>query len=235
MDIDSVIERIKKAVRLARGTSEAGERETALRLARSLAERNSLAFSEVEDESAADAAVSVTDAKERRTGGDENAFANSLIRHHFGVVVLTNMWGDGKVSYTWFGTRLNIDIARHVHHILLRESRKAWRELRDSLKSLDVGGRKHKRAFMHGFFSAVWSKLDAHPLRNDRDVFEAEKKAAESKFARYKENNKVEMARLKTASDENAVMLLSGFGAGKKVALARPCEGASSSPLSLTA
>ena len=42
--IDKIIERIKKAVRLANKTTESGERETALRLARNLAEKNDIAL-----------------------------------------------------------------------------------------------------------------------------------------------------------------------------------------------
>lgn len=43
-NIDGIIERIKKAVRLANKTTEAGERETAMRLAKNLAEKNGIAF-----------------------------------------------------------------------------------------------------------------------------------------------------------------------------------------------
>ena len=46
-NIDGIIERIKKAVRLANKTTEAGERETAMRLAKNLAEKNGIAFDEI--------------------------------------------------------------------------------------------------------------------------------------------------------------------------------------------
>ena len=46
-NIDGIIERIKKAVRLANKTTEAGERETAMRLAKNLAEKNGIAFAEI--------------------------------------------------------------------------------------------------------------------------------------------------------------------------------------------
>lgn len=43
-EIENTIEKIKKAVRLANKTTEQGERETALRLARRFAEAKGLAF-----------------------------------------------------------------------------------------------------------------------------------------------------------------------------------------------
>lgn len=225
MDIDSVIERIKKAVRLARGTSEAGERETALRLARNLAERNGLAFADVEAESLADTAVSVTDPKGKKVGGCEAGFASAVIREHFGVIIMSNIWGDGKASYTWFGTRLNIDIARHVYHILIRESRKAWREVKNRYGAFGVSGRKHKDSFMRGFFATIWQKLAENPLRNDREAFTAEKKAAERKFEEFRANNNVKMTKKNSPKDTSPVMINLGMDAGSKVNLARPCEG----------
>ena len=61
MDIDEVIAKIKKAIRLANKTTSEGERDTALRLARRLAEKNGVAFDEVAEEASADRAVKVDD------------------------------------------------------------------------------------------------------------------------------------------------------------------------------
>ena len=227
---DSVIAKIKKAIRLARGTNEAGERETALRLARSLAERNGLAFKEI-DESAEEAkAVHISDDAEERIEGPEVGFSFSIVHDHFGVVAMVTTSRRDRVHghYSWFGPRINIDIARHVHHILLRESRAAFRRARK------VAPRIKRQAFMQGFFVAIYVKLTEHPLRNDREAFEAEKKAAERKFEEFRANNKVRESRKpRAADDHNAISM--GYSDGEKVNLARPCENAAAERCALEA
>lgn len=230
---DGVIERIKKAIRLAKRTTEAGERETAMRLAKSLAERNGLAFAEVEAESAADAAVKVDDPKGSRKTGCEVGFSCAVVREFFGVVMMTNLWKSGKESTSWFGSRLNIDIARHVHHILIRESRKAWRATQSKYAALGLGGRRYKESFMRGFFCEIWRKLTEHPLRNDLDALAAEKKAAERKFDEFKANNRVRESRKSAAHAQNESMLILGMNAGRAVNLARPCEGAAAERMAI--
>lgn len=232
---DSVIEKIKKAIRLAKRTTEAGERETAMRLAKSLAERNGLAFAEVEADSAADAAVKVDDPKGSPKTGCEVGFTCAIIHEHFGVVTMTNRWSNGKESISWFGSRLNIDIARHVRHILIRESRKAWGKVKDRYGEFGVGGRKYKESFMRGFFCEIYAKLAANPLRNDLDALAAEKRAADRKFEEFKAAHeaKIREKRKSPKTELNDTMLTLGMDAGRRVNLARPCEGAAEERLAI--
>lgn len=217
---DSVIAKIKKAIRLARGTKEEGERETALRLARQLAERNGLAFEEIDEGLEVARAVQINDDAEERIEGPEIGYSFSIIHDHFGVVAMitqTSRWDAAHGRYTWFGPRINIDIARHVHHILLRESRAAFRRARK------VAPRIKRLAFMQGFFAAIYIKLTEHPLRNDREAFAAEKKAAERKFEEFRTKHSVRESRKpRSPDDPNAISM--GYHDGKKVNLARPCE-----------
>ena len=249
---DDIIAKIKKAIRLANRTTSEGERDTAMRLARNLAEKNGVAFEDIRADDADTAkAVKVDDEEKKWINGSEVGHVCYILREHFGVVVMFNQYGrNGKKTISWFGSRLNIDIARHVWHILMRESQKAWAKERGRLATawLEVENRvriqygmipmshakiphKKRGAFMQGFFWAINKKLTEHPLRNDVD---SDRKAAVKKFENFKANNTVKDARKrKTAQDTEAI--LNGMRKGNKVNLNRPCEGSTTSPLALTA
>lgn len=240
MDIDAVIEKIKKAVRLARGTTEAGEREAALRLARNLADKNGLAFDSIESQAETDEAWMIVDrGVKEQPSGCEIAFASTLIREHFGVVMMQERYRaydkyakpcGWRYSWMWFGTKINIDIARYVFHILIRESRKGWQETRRKLRDMgvvDIDGkadRGMKQSFMRGFFGSIYSRLATHPLRNDCEKFLAEKQAANDKAEHFKQKHNVHEGgalRNRGKFDETAAWL--GVEAGDRVSLARPC------------
>ena len=77
-------------------------------------------------------------------------------------------------------------------------------------------------------------KLTEHPLRNDRDQFEAEKEAAERKFKEYQSKTDNIKMRTINRSNKDAESLYRGFRSAEKVNLSRPCEGqAYASPFSL--
>ena len=226
---DAVLEKIKKAVRLANRTTSDAERDTAMRLARNLASKNGLALEDVAVTQADAYAVQVDDTgSERRMNGIEYGLACGIIRLHFGVVVLTNKLSSGKAYFSWFGSRLNIDIARHIHHILVRESRSAYNRAKKEIGDLV----KIKRAdYMNGFFYAVDRKLTEHPLRNDREQFHAEQKEAERKFEEFSMRNKVKKSRRREVKDASSIII--GMNDGKRVGLARPCERTGASPLAI--
>ena len=140
--IDKIIERIKKAVRLANKTTEAGERETAMRLARNLAEKNGIAFDEIEIErEAVGSACQEEDGELKPLDMAVDGRIGGVLRNHFAVVMMMHLYKSRrKVRYTYFGSHLNIDIAKYVADILRREARKAWRNA--------------KKDAERGFFSA---------------------------------------------------------------------------------
>lgn len=262
MDIDAVMDKIRKAVRLANRTSEAGERETALRLARGLAERNGISFEDV-SVAECDAARAVHERDEgwQTLTGVEFGHACFILREHFGVIVMSSQYR-GKAQrkrLSWFGSRLNIEIAKHVFHILLRESRRAYREadrpardarrlIADKLVSHGVeratamqiaarwqgettdGAKTDRKSFMAGFFYAISQKLAANPIRND---VAADKAAAERKFAEYRDGHAVKESAARKGDNLDRAAMMRGFDAGQRMNLARPCEGESSSPLAL--
>ena len=237
---DDVIEKIKKCLRLAGKTTEAGERDAAMGMARRLADANGIALETVEAGEGAGNARNVTDERPEAVRGPEVGHACNILRTHFGVVLMF-IHADGRrgrvCRLSWFGTRLNIDIARHVYHILLRESRRAWNEKRRThleavrevaakyglLPSSMFKTRLDRGAFLAGFFYAIDQKLRECPLRNDREAYEAERKEAEDAFERFKEGNEVGEKRNRgKAKDRESI--IEGIRSGSAVNLARPCE-----------
>lgn len=222
MDIDSIIDKIKKAVRLANRTTSAGERETAMRLARNLAERHGVSFDEVVEKSAVQEDRAVVDTSDNYStiSGSEHGLACFIIHTHFGVVMMK--WKGERAwsaKMVWIGSRLNIGVARYVYHILIRESRRAWREASKK-------GVKDRFSFMRGFYFAIHEKLTRSPLRND---LESSRKCAEAKALSFIDDLKkkgIETASSKApkqASDAGSITM--GFTAGNSVNLSRPCEG----------
>lgn len=215
-DIDITIEKIKKAVRLANKTTEQGERETALRLARRLAETKGIAFDDIVVEREEASARREEDDDYTRWHGSVSGWAIITLRNHFGVVVMTwkRRCDIGKVRMTWFGSALNIDIARYCYDVLVRECERAWRKVK--------GMGLKKEQFVRGWFYAIDRKLTEHPLRNDAEQFEAERREAERKFKEATENENVKENKIRNASaDDNALTM--GYQMGKGISLNRPC------------
>ena len=227
-NIDDIIERIKKALRLAQKAGTDGERDAAERAAKRLADTHGIDLSRVTvTDSEAKATMRNEERRYRRVGA-EVGFTVSIIRKHFGVVVMLNyLRGEDWMQLTFFGVNINIEVSKFVYDILIREVNRAWKEAK--------GWGLDKRSFMTGWFMQIDKKLTEHPLRNDREQFEAEKEAAERKFKEYQSNpdNNIKFSKVKSDS-KDAEALYRGFRSAEKVNLSRPCEGqASASPFSL--
>ena len=227
MNMEEVVEKIKKAVRLADKTASEAERETALRLARNLAEKNGIAFEDVAEDtdSAPDKAVSEDDADFRTLPGSEFGLACFIVKTHFGVIIMqtarrSTPW---KARLSWIGSRLNIDVARYVYAILIRESRRAWREAKKEAGPR-AGKELDRLSFMRGFFFALHKKLAEHPLRNDLD---SSIRAAERRLLSFAQESEkgIRMAKGGGGVVKDVDALAAGYNAGSAVNLARPCEG----------
>lgn len=223
MNIDEVIAKIKKAVRLANKTTEAGERETAMRLARNLAEKNGIAFDEIEIErEAVDAAHHEEEDELKSMDLAVDGRICGVLRNHFAVVMMMHLYKTRrKVRYTYFGSRLNIDIAKYVADILRREAKKAWRDAKKDVQCGIFNVPLKRADFMAGFFFRIHRKLEENPIRNDRDQVAAESKKAEELFNRYKESNEVNETKPKMGNNMASCIL--GFDSAARVSLNRPC------------
>ena len=229
MDLEGIITKIKKAMRLAQKAGTEGERVAAERAAHRLAESNGIDISTLKIGDSEAKAVMKDDGDKLRHYGAESGFAYQLIRKHFGVIVME--WRDRNSTssirrVTFFGVNINIEIAKYVYVILMREFHKDYKEVK--------GWGLDKRSFMTGWFMQIDKKLTNQPLRNDRDQFEAEKEAAERKFKEYQSKTDNIKMRTINRSNKDAESLYRGFRSAEKVNLSRPCEGqASSSPFAL--
>ena len=229
MDLEGIIAKIKKAMRLAQKAGTDGERVAAERAAHRLAESNGIDISTLKIGDSEAKAVMKDDGDKLRHYGAESGFAYQLIRKHFGVIVMEWRHKNSTSSIrrvTFFGVNINIEIAKYVYVILMREFHKDYKQVK--------GWGLDKRSFMTGWFMQIDKKLTDHPLRNDRDQFEAEKEAAERKFKEYQSKTDNIKMRTINRSNKDAESLYRGFRTAEKVNLSRPCEGqAYASPFSL--
>lgn len=220
MITDEIIEKIKKAVRLANRTNEAGERETAMNLAKQLAEKYGVSFESIMmDKTEASKTVCHMDTRMTAYDADITGATCGIVREHFGVVVVIGrVPRSTKIVLTWFGTSINIDVAQYVYVILHREADKAWQAVKDMGIS--------RKQFMAGFFFEIHKKLLAHPLRNDSEQFLSEKKQAEKLFEKFKEKSEGNLKdkKVNKGKVKDVEALMAGMHAGKNVSLNRPCE-----------
>lgn len=219
MNIDEIINKIKKAVRLANKTTEQGERETALRLAKTLADKNGLAFEDFTESDTVADKVHTEDGERHTTDTKVDGHISVTLRNHFGVIALCVR--DGRKTYfTYFGSRLNIDISKFVAHILRREANKAWKQAREEFKELDID--MSRGAFLMGFFFKIHKKLLENPIRNDIEADAAEAKEA---YEEYKKNANINEKTVGgDVKDKHAECLYRGYMMADGVSLNRPCS-----------
>ena len=221
-NMDKVIAQIKKVLRLARGTSEAGERAAAEATAKRLAERHGIRLDTLDETD--DVKNVMTRDATPHAFHVEDGMACGLIRNHFAVVCMVEQLGR-TVHYVWFGNALNIDVARHVQHIVTREARKAYREYRKTHPHAV------RAAYMQGWFAAIDRTLTLNPLRNDIDQVRSESRQAEATFLAWRKEaekggqtvNTVDTS--KNQRRPNADEVVAGLRAGMAVNLSRPVGG----------
>lgn len=227
--LDNIIEKIKKAMRLAMKAGTEGERVAAENAAKRMAEAHGVDLSEIQlkGDSEAKATARAGDKVYRRYGA-EVGFAVDIIKRHFGVIIMQYVRPHcNYCRFVFFGVNINIEIAKYVYDIIMREFHKSYREARG-------WGIKDKRTFMTGWFMQIDRKLTEHPLRNDTEQFEAEKEAAQRKFDEFKSNTEGVKDRKTSPKNGDAETLYRGYMAASNVNLNRPCEGqASESPFAL--
>lgn len=237
-DLEQVMEKIRKAVRLAARTDSEGERDTAMRLAKRLADANGLAFAAVAADTAERDRAVMEDGGERlSTSGCEVGVICYILWRHFGVIaVFTRDGRRARADVSWIGTQINIAIARHVWHVLLRECRAAWRRAKadavarrrriEANLAGDASGRVleiKKQAFMAGFFAAIDRALEERPIRND---MAAARTAAERRFDEFRAAHAVKTRKKTIGKGADARVVAMGAEAGGRVNLSRPCEAA---------
>lgn len=223
--MEAVLDKLRHIMRLARRAGTDGERQAAELAARRIADRHGIALESVEIGPDVGRTVRADEAATGIYRGCEFGMAAWIIREHFAVQVMfcVNRLRHGRLS--WFGTRINIDVARYAFDIIIRECRKHCRAARAKHARMWRGHMKFsKESFMRGWFHVIDEKLTAHPLRNDLDTFRAEKRRLEAAFDRYRQNNAVTDVGHRPR-ETNAWAVAAGMEAAQSVSLSRPCEG----------
>ena len=224
MNQEEIIAKIRKVLALAKKAGTDGEKTAALEAAKRLANANGIDLDEVDD-TVVDPSVAMADGEATsvdENGGEEMRLSMAILKQHFGVCVAVAEIGAGrhmKRRMLWFGSRLNIGVAQWVYHILMRESRKAW----DAVKDMGL----KRELFMHGWFSRIHEILTAHPIRNDLEVLEAERKAAEKQMEKFAEEQKDAQKKLRKGkgNDIDGNSVIEGYDRAKSVVLNRPVDG----------
>ena len=236
-----LIEKIKAAVRLARRAATEGEKTAAERAAKRLADKAGVSLDELEVTESSTKTDIFDDGSWHTKPGMELGYICAVLRQHFGIILIQGLDPvHRKVKFSWIGTKINVEIAKHVYRVLLREVQKDWREARimkerakatplslnvDNAYALMKLRNLNRRAFLDGWFAMVHKKLREHPLRNDLEQFEAEKKSAEEKLRELQEEHNIAEDRRKSTGNLDRKSLELGILAAQKLNLNRPCDG----------
>ena len=222
--IDDVVERLKKIMRLAKRAGTDGERVAAEAAAKRLADANGITLESIDYQHETAKDVVMDDDRVRYYKGCEPGFGCYILKKHFAVHVLLSTNRAGKGHLIWIGNQINIGVAQYAWDIIMRSCRRHYEHYRKTKVGWDGRREKtHKESFMRGWFFVIDQKLTEHPLRNDTEQFEAEKKSSEDTYKRWRERNRVrETGRSSKQEDTSSVR--AGYEAAQKVNLSRPCE-----------
>ena len=222
--IDDVITRLKKIMRLAKRAGTDGERIAAEAAAKRLADANGIKLETIDYQHETAKDVVMDDERVRYYQGCELGFAVHILVKHFAVHVLFQLNRAGKGHLIWIGNQLNIGVAQYAWDIITRSCRRHYEHYRKTKVGWDGRREKtHKEGFMRGWFFVIDQKLTEHPLRNDTEQFEAEKKSSEDTYKRWRERNRVRDTG-RSAGQEDTSSVRAGYLAAQSVNLSRPCE-----------
>jgi uncharacterized protein DUF2786 len=160
MSQESIIEKIKKLLRMKRGGT-AGEIDNALAMAAELARKHGIDLASVnpDDEAKSETVTHVEDVLKLRIPG-EAKFAAGICVNFFNVGIIVRRparfcWEKKKPnSIVFCGTPLDIEIARYVFVFLQRHFRQSWSDRTNRRL-------KNRQAFYHGMYLGLGCKLEA--------------------------------------------------------------------------
>ena len=210
-DNPEIVEKIRKLLRLGRGSNHIAEAQSAIAKAHELASRAGVNITDIGDHDP----VRVThEVVGLRRVSHAREMAHTILFTHFGVQVVLH----GGRDVVYIGPVVNIELAKHVEEFLVCACAAAWREYdRERPQDWDAwANRQTKRSFTHGFYHAIHTTLANRPIRNDaREVQHANKMYL---MALYPETRR----RRQDNSIHNPNAALHGKQAGANVNLNRP-------------
>lgn len=222
MNAGEVVERIRKALRLARKAATDGERDAAMNAAKRMAEANGLDLDGIDGEGEDGGKAVVVNGKRVDIDAVETQLAAWIISRHFSIcVAFEKMRRGGGVKVLWIGNRINIGVAQYAWNIMLRESVRYFDEL---LKASKVNP-KYRGLYMRGFFFAIDKLLTEHPLRNDVEQADAERRKAEDLLKEREKMQEFKLSNPEGEGETDGDAIVKGLKDGAKVRLNRPVGG----------
>lgn len=226
---NTIVERVKKLLRLSKGTHSAAESENALLKAKELCAANGIRFESVDAEAPQIKEVMVL--KDMRNSLSKQ-WIYGILDKHFGIMVCMGR----DVGVYFVGPEENIEIGKFILTYLLQCEKREWEKTleeyrvsfearsgqRVPIKDVKKAFRKYKKDFVAGFYSKIYKRLEERPLRNDR-IKDAVKKYMDEKYGELHERK----ANTNRRSDSSGFFIQKGLESGAGVSLSRPVEGTS--------
>ncbi len=157
MNKDSIIEKIRKLLRMKRGGTP-DEVATALRLAQELAAKHGIDLESVNPDAEAERPIHHADAVHGARVQWECTYAGLVCDRFFNVKVFQAVTEDRtKYCMRFVGTDWDTQIAIYVYHFLIGHFRREWKTRR--------GRCRNRQAFMWGMYLGLCQKLrERQPL-----------------------------------------------------------------------
>ncbi|HMJ88760.1 MAG TPA: DUF2786 domain-containing protein [Candidatus Acidoferrum sp.] len=155
MTRDEVIEKIKKLLRMKRGGTQA-EIETALNLARELAEKHNVDLAGVnpdDEQTQRERPIGHEDAISGARIQWESKYAGLIAQTYFNVNIFVTRLPNGRLSLRMVGTDWDRQISIYVFRFLCGHFRREWKSRR--------GRCRNRQAFMFGMYRGICVNLDA--------------------------------------------------------------------------
>ena len=229
--MNTVIERIKKLLRLAR-SSNPHEAALAMQRALALAEEHRIAVETLDPDRAAPSFTHQSGRTFVRVSHDQR-FAALIVHRFFRVHTLIENcvrvdrhgWPSNGQKMTFIGTESDVEIAIYVFNFLTHHFAWCWRKHR--------GRCRHRYSYVHGMFIGLWSKLsDAEPSMPERQTKGNELELSmrsyiAEHFGELERTGKLPKAKARAAA-------WAGYVQGRKTEIRPGIKQTESSPLALT-
>jgi Protein of unknown function (DUF2786) len=211
-DTDKIVDKIKKLLRLGRGSNHAAEAQAAIEKAYELASGAGISIDGIDIDKDT---LRIT----HEEGGVRRCVfarrcAHGILKRHFSVLVLAS----SERGCIYVGPSVNIAIAKHVEAFLIRECASSWSAFSTSMRSQRITANKRK-TYELNFFAGVDSVLRMRPIRNDRDeIQKAIDKYTEANFS-------VVTTKLDRPTREDRTVAANAYLHGLTTNVSRPVEG----------
>lgn len=215
-----VVERIRKALRLARKAATDGEKSAAMEAARRMAKSYGIDLAEIAAEGVADGGKAiVVNGRTVDIDAIETQLAVWIMSRHFSIAVAFERTPKGKTRILWIGNSLNIGVAQYAWAIMIRESVANY----DATLRAKKINPAYRSLYMKGFYFGIDQLLTAHPLRNDIEQANAEKRKADELLKKREEEQSFKLSNPNGDGGEtDGDAIVRGVRDGRKVRLNRP-------------